>query len=141
MGGGGSQADQVKESASSDRDYIGVPVDVITVDMRLNIRNMKIGVLGPLAPFEDHGRTDQQKPRTVAEITFDFAGELRLGPIEGLIDDHQDFRHHRSIAIEHHIAEQRIARAKHIARKIDPMPETDLYSALDTGHLSNLYLR
>src|SRR3954471_7182259 len=139
MAGGGSQPNQVKESAASDRDYIGVPVDVITIDMRLNIRNMKIRVLGPLAPFEDHRRADQQKSRTVTEIAFDFAGELRLRVFERLIDDHEDFRNHGSIAIEHHIAEQRIARAKHIARKIDPMPETDLYSALDTGHLTNLY--
>ena len=56
---GGGQARHVEDRAAADGDDVGLAVDVIPVDVRVNLRDVKVGIFGALAALDYKGRTDQ----------------------------------------------------------------------------------
>jgi hypothetical protein len=90
MGGSRGEADHVEQGAAPDRNDVGMPVDVEAVDLRMNFRNVKIGVFCALAPFDHDGRTDKVQFRISGEIGFDLAAQKGLGLSEAFVDDHEN---------------------------------------------------
>jgi hypothetical protein len=92
MRGGGGEADHIQKSATANSDHIGMTVDVVTVDVRMNFRDVKIGILGALTAFDHERAADQlQSIRVGGEVVFDLAGQSGLSLREGFVEDQEDF--------------------------------------------------
>ena len=79
MGGRRGQSDQVEQRATANSDHVGMPIDVVAIDVRLNIRDVEIGVFDPFASFQNYWRTDQPDPGRGRKVGFDFTCEVALG--------------------------------------------------------------
>ena len=49
MGGGCCQAHHIEQRSASDPNHVGMAIDVVSIDMRMNVREMKVGIFGALA--------------------------------------------------------------------------------------------
>ena len=56
---GGGQSDHIEDGAAAHRDNVGMAIDMITIDVRMNLRNVEIGILGAFTSFDNKRRTDQ----------------------------------------------------------------------------------
>jgi len=111
-------------------------VDVIAVDVRLNIRDMKIRILGAFPSFKNHWWTNQS-----AAVPIKYPSIFRFRPGCAELSDSSTTTSSAGGRIPGHRIEhpeKRIRGAKHIARKIDAMPKANFDAALDTGHPINV---
>ena len=84
-------------------------VDVIAVDVRMNLRDVKVGILRALAPFDDKRRTDQLEGfGEGAEVGFDVAGQLGLCPAQRFIEHDKCLVLLFLLAVGQRIAQHRI---------------------------------
>ena len=107
---------------------------MVTVDLRLDFRDVEIRVLDPLAPFQDEGRADQFRGRGRGlEVGLDLRSQRRLRKVQRFIQHDERFRHLALVAGQD-LSQQRVGQAKHVLGKINPVTETDGNTALDPGH-------
>ena len=109
MRGRRRQTDHVQNRAAADRDDVGVAVDVIAVDVRMNFRDVKVGILRALAAFDDKRRTDQlQGFGEGGEVRFDVAAQLGLRPGQGFIENDERLVLRFLLAAGQRVAQHRI---------------------------------
>src|SRR2546426_2552754 len=97
-------------------------IDMKAVDLGLNLRYVEIGVLHPLAAFENHRRTDQvQAVLLRGEPRLDFRFEFRLGDVQRFVKDDQDLRKLALILRAKDLPQERVGRVENIASKEDAL--------------------
>ena len=88
MGRGGGETHQVQQRAAAHRHDVGMPVDVVAINLGLDFGNMKVGVLHPLSTFENERRANQTKcVRAALEPGFDLRRQSRLGEMQRFVED------------------------------------------------------
>ena len=92
MGCGRGQPRHVQQRPAPHRQQIGMAVDVVTVDVRLDFRNVKIRILEPLASLQNDGRGGQLGARPKRrEMRFNAVGKIRLRGGQPFVHHHQNF--------------------------------------------------
>src|SRR5262249_16194439 len=127
MGGGRREPNHVEQRAAADSDDIGVSVDVMPIDSRLDLGYMEIVVLGAFAALNDKRRTYKVETMCMrGKICFYLfkQGGVRLG--EGLIEDDQGFVNRAGFIIDENVFEQRICAAENILSEVHTQSVTDL---------------
>lgn len=79
--GGRREADHIQQRAAPHAEQVGVAVNVIAVNLRVDFRDVEVGVFHPLAALDDDGRADQLERIAVdGEVVGDgpFQSGLRL---------------------------------------------------------------
>src|SRR5260221_12534084 len=65
---------------------------MITIDMRMDFRNVKVRIFGSLAAFQHHWRANQLNSiRARREVSIDLLEQTGSGLGQRFIDNHQDF--------------------------------------------------
>src|SRR5436190_24198395 len=110
-------------------------VDVMLLDVRLNLRHVKIGILHPLAAFDDHRRANEfQFSSIMSEIAFDTAGQQWLTLRKSFIHHDQRLGDDVALVQGEHLFEQIVVRAKNTTHEINTMAISQLNCSLDAGH-------
>ena len=129
------QPDHVEDRAAADGDDVRVAVNVITINVRMNFRDMEVRVLGALAALNDKGRTDQsQQARKSGEVAFDVPRQRRLRPGQRFIEHHKHLVLFLALAVGQHLFERQVCRVKDASREQDAVTIADLNCALNNGH-------
>ena len=135
MGRGRRQPDDIEQRAAADGDDVRVPINVMLLDLRLDFGNVEVGILGPLAAFEDERRADQfQVRRMKREIRLDVRQQAWLALGQGFIHHHQRLGHSIGFLGPEHLMEQRILRRKDAAREMHAMAVAHLNVPFNVGH-------
>src|ERR1051325_6038269 len=109
-------------------------IDMVTVDMRLDIRDVKIGVFDPFPAFQNHWRADQFDPGDVAKISFNPGGQIRLCGVQGLVEHYQNLGGQPLTFGPERLTQQRIVPAKDVSREKDAVGKSNMDGTLNTGH-------
>ena len=116
MRGGRGQPGHVQQCASADRDHVAVAVDVVHLDFEMNFRDVKIGVLRPLAALELHGVADKIQAFAVpVEVHPDLFGQAGLCSAQRLVPRHECPASSSVFVIGESLTERRVIRGKHIS--------------------------
>jgi hypothetical protein len=116
-------------------------VDMMPVDLRLDFRDMKIGILYALSALKDDGGTDQ--PRGVgkfSEIAFDLRSQGGLALMQGFVEDHQDLRHLSGLSHERFF-QYGITQPENVSGEENPVLKGHRNGPFDQGHAVNVKLR
>ena len=67
-------------------------VNMVAINVRMNFGDVKVGILGAFAAFDDERRGNElQRVAVSGKIFLDLLGEVRLRLREGFIKDQEDF--------------------------------------------------
>ena len=135
MGRGGGQPDHVEQRAAAHPDHVGVAVNMVAINLRMNLRNVKIGVLRALAALDDDGRADQGQGIGVrGEIIFDPARQPRLGLRQRFVQDEKHFVRTNGFGAAQGRSQDQVGRIERGLSEINSQPVADLDGSLDEGH-------
>ncbi len=139
MSSGSGQADHIEQSAAADRNQIRVTVDVITVDVGMDFRDVKVGIFGAFAAFHDDRRADEfEVLRSRGKIGLDLRGQKRLGLGQRFVQHHHDAVDAVALVGKQDVLEERIGGGKDPLGEEHPELKTDLNGALNDGHFINV---
>ena len=134
MGGGGGQPHQVQQGASADCDHIRMAIDMVTIDLGLDLRDVEIRVLDPFPSFQNQRGTNQlDRGGMFAEPGLDLVHQRGLGLMQGFVHHHQRFRS-RLVSRREHVLEQRVAKAEDVLGEVHPVRELGGDDALNRRH-------
>lgn len=115
MGGGGGIAGHVEQRPASDGDEVGVPVDVMALNLGIDFADKGGGIFGALAPAGEDGRSNEPNLGCVGgEVPRDFSVQLWHGLGERIFEDHQRFA---GAKVGEGLMQHRIVRRKHVFTK------------------------
>lgn len=139
MGGGSSQADHIEQSTTADGNQVRVAIDMITVYVRMNFGDVKVGVFGAFAAFNDDGRTDEfEAIRSRGKIGLDLRGQKRLGLGQGFVQHHDDAVDAIALVGKQDGLQEMIGGGKDALGEEHPELKADLNCTLNDGHFFNL---
>ena len=131
---GRGEADHVQQCAAADGDDVGLPIDVMAIDMRMDFGDMKIRILGAFTAFDDERAAHEfHRVRVSGEIFLDLAREHRLGLRHGFIKDQQDL-FHLAGPIGQRLLEREIRSFENMIGKEHPQVIADLNLFSHGGH-------
>jgi hypothetical protein len=110
-------------------------VDMVAINMRVDFRDVEIGIFGSLAAFYDEWRTHQREAIIMRfEIGLDAPGEIGLGVGKGLIEDDQSFVRKLALIGMQGIFQNQVDGIENALREVNPQFVVDLNRSLDLGH-------
>src|SRR5258708_39623786 len=135
MGGGSRESGHVQQCAAANSDDVRMAVNVVAVNVGMDFGDVKIGVLGALAAFDDERGTDQfEAGRRGAEISLDLRAQPGLGLSEGFVHHYQDGMGTAGSAVGKNVVQERIGRGEDVLGEKHPEFKPDLDGSLNDRH-------
>ena len=133
--GGGGQTDHVEQCPASDAHHVTVPVDVVYLNFRLNLRDVKVRVFRTFASLELHRFTDEMQPVfSLGAVRLDLFDQIRLCTAQGFVHHDQHLVRAVGLSVDERVAKHVITRLEQPLGKKDLMPVTDFDLSLDNVH-------
>jgi hypothetical protein len=136
MGGGGGETGDIQKSAAADGDEVGMAVNVVAIELRLDFLDDEGRIFGGFAATDEEGRADELEAGGArVEIDFNQLFEFRLGLRESVVEDDEDF----SLGgIGKGVSQDRIVGGEDILGEEDAQLPTDLDGTMNDRHSLNL---
>ena len=127
---GARESHQVQKRPATDRDDVGMPVQLACVDLGPQFRDALPVVLAGLAAAGHQRLTSEAEHADLGrDVGADLLGEPRVCPRDPAIDRHHDAR--GTAARGERVGERRVVQIERAAGEEDPVLEFELYLAFD----------
>ena len=108
---------------------------MITVDLRMDFRDVEIGILGAFPTFNDHRRANQLEIGGIGrKISLDLPRQIRLRLGQRFVQHYQCFMGKLAIGGLQHIFQNGVERFEDMLREMHPELVTDLDRTLNQRH-------
>jgi hypothetical protein len=105
------------------------------IDLRMDFRDVKIRVLGPLAAFNNNRRAHEPQPTVMGcEITFNLPRQSGLRMGQRLVKDDQNFRREARGVFIQNVFQHHVCPVENVLSEKNPQAIAHLNGALDRRH-------
>ena len=127
VGCGGGQPSYIQKGPAAHRHQIGVAVEVMAVDLRVDFGNVEIGIFEAFPSLEHDGKGHQlEAVGHFSEAAIHHTGKLRLRRLQAFIQNDQNFRFSSCGFRHEHLPQHRVGGMEEVLREIDGVLESEL---------------